>query len=191
MTPGAPGDKMSRLLHLESIINTNRGCFYNIGKALKEVRDDRLYRELLFDTFEAYLKKRWDMSRSHAYRLIEAARVIDNLSPIGDTLPENEAQLRALVQLGPFDQRRIWRSFLSSGSELTACNVRRFVLKATGDGARAANDRTGLISAGYKQAVMAMLGQIRLARQDGWCSTSRQAALFWLRVMKDKILLKG
>ncbi len=181
---------MSRLLHLETIINTNRGCFYNIGTALREVRDGRLYRELLFDTFEAYLKKRWDMSRSHAYRLIEASRVIDNLSPIGDILPENEAQLRPLVQLEPFDQRRIWRAFLSSGAELTACNVRRFVLKAVGGGTKADNDRTEIISIGYKQAVMAMLQQIRLARQDGWCSTSRQAGLFWLRVMKDKILLK-
>jgi hypothetical protein len=181
---------MSRLLDLEAIIHTNRGSFYHIGTALKQLRDDRLYRELLFDTFEAYLKKRWDMSRSHAYRLIEASRVIDNLSPIGDTLPENEAQLRPLVQLEPFDQRRIWRAFLLSGSELTASNVRRFVLKAAGGGSKSDNDRTEIISAGYIQAVMAMLNQIRLAEQDGWRSTSRQAALFWLRVMKDKILLK-
>jgi hypothetical protein len=55
------------------------------------------------------------MSRSQAYRLIEAARIIDNLSPIGDTLPENEAQLRALVKLTPFDQRRIWRDFIGAG----------------------------------------------------------------------------
>jgi hypothetical protein len=182
---------MSRLLHLETIINTNRSCFYNIGRALKEVRDDRLYRELLFDTFEAYLRKRWDMSRAHAYRLIEASRAIDNLSPIGDILPENEAQLRPLVQLEPFDQRRIWRAFLSSGTELTASNVRRFVLKTWASDTKAGNERTEMVSAAYKQAVMAMLEQIRLARQDDWCSTSRQAALFWLRVMKDKILLRG
>ena len=115
------------MLHLETLIETERRCFYKIGKALKEVRDDRLYRELLFDSFESYLKQRWDMSRSHGYRLIEAARVIDNLSPIGDILPENEAQLRPLMRLTPFDQCKIWRDFLSTGTELKAINIRRFV----------------------------------------------------------------
>ncbi len=180
---------MSRLLDLETIIDTERRCFYKFGKALKEIRDDRLYRELLFDTYEAYLKKRWDMSRSHAYRLIEASRVIKNLSPIGDILPENEAQLRPLVQLNPFDQRRIWRAFLSSGAELKARNIRRFVSKAM-SGPKADNDLIEIVSISYKKAVMAMLAEIRLARQDSWQTTSRQAGLFWLRVMKDKILLK-
>jgi hypothetical protein len=88
---------MNRLLHLESIIESGQGGFYQIGKALREVRDDRLYRKLLFNSFDSYLKNRWDMGRSQAYRLIEASRVIDNLSPIGDILPENEAQLRPLT----------------------------------------------------------------------------------------------
>jgi hypothetical protein len=35
-----------------------------------------------------------------------------------------------------------------------------------------------------------MLAEIRLAHQDGWVGTSRQAAMFWLRVMKDKIASK-
>jgi hypothetical protein len=121
----------------------------------------------LFDSFEAYLKSRWDMSRSQAYRLIEAARIIDNLSPIGDTLPENEAQLRALVKLTPFDQRRIWRDFIGAGLELNAGNIQRFVSKY-GNKEKARTDLTNIISAAYKQAVLTMLEQIRLAGQDGW-----------------------
>lgn len=181
---------MSRLLELEQIIDTERRCFYKFGRALKEIRDDRLYRELLFDTFEAYLKKRWDMSRSQAYRLIDASRVIENLSPTGDTLPENEAQVRPLTRLRPFDQRRIWSAFLSSGAELNARNIRRFVAKAA-DTATIDRDLIAVISAGYKQAVMAMLEQIRITRQDGFRTTSRQAALFWLRIMKEEILWKA
>jgi hypothetical protein len=180
---------MNRLLDLERIIASGRSGFYQTGKSLREVRDDRLYRELLFDSFNAYLKNRWDMGRAQAYRLIEASRVIDNLSPIGDTLPENEAQLRPLTTLTAVDQRRIWRAFLSSGKDLKACNIRRFVAASTG-GPPIANDRTAIISAGYKQAVMDMLAEIRLAHQDGWVGTSRQAAMFWLRVMKDKIASK-
>lgn len=179
----------SRLIELETLIESEQRSFYKIGKALKQIRDERLYRDLLFDSFEAYLKSRWDMSRSQAYRLIEAARIIDNLSPIGDTLPENEAQLRALVKLTPFDQRRIWRDFIGAGLELNAGNIQRFVSKY-GNKEKARTDLTNIISAAYKQAVLTMLEQIRFAGQDGWSSTSRQAAFFWLAVMKDKIRLK-
>lgn len=180
---------MSRLLDLERIIDTERRCFYKFGKAFKEIRDNRLYRELLFNTFEAYLKKRWDMSRSQAYRLIDASRVIENLSPVGDMLPENESQVRPLVQLKPFDQRRVWSAFLSSGAEVNARNIRRFILKTT-NSSKIDRDLIEVISTRYKEAVVTMLEEIRLARQDGFRTTSRQAALFWLRVMKDNILLK-
>jgi len=178
---------MNRLLHLETIIETERRCFYKIGKALKEVRDERLYRQLLFDSFKSYLKQRWDMSRSHGYRLIEAARIIDNLSPIGEKLPENEAQLRPLIHLSPSDQCKIWRDFLATGTELKARNIRRFVLTYMSCEKKGI-DQSELISVDYKNAVMAMLKEITLARQDGWQNTSRDAGLFWLRVMKEKIV---
>jgi len=178
---------MNRLVHLETIIETERRCFYKIGKALKEVRDERLYRQLLFNSFEIYLKQRWDMSRSHGYRLIEAARIIDNLSPIGDKLPENEAQLRPLIHLSPSDQCKIWRDFLATGTELKARNIRRFVLTYMSCEKKGIN-QSELISVDYKNAVMAMLKEITLARQDGWQNTSRDAGLFWLRVMKEKIV---
>jgi len=178
---------MNRLIHLETLIETERRCFYKIGKALKEVRDERLYRQLLFDSFESYLKQRWDMSRSHGYRLIEAARIIDNLSPIGEKLPENEAQLRPLIHLSPSDQCKIWRDFLATGTELKARNIRRFVLTYMSCEKKGI-DQSELISVDYKNAVMAMLKEITLARQDGWQNTSRDAGLFWLRVMKEKIV---
>lgn len=68
-----------RLTALEEAINKNRRSFYVIGKALKEIRDDRLYRFLLFKTFEAYTRARWEIGKSQAYRLIEACHVMDNL----------------------------------------------------------------------------------------------------------------
>ena len=120
--------KKSSLPDLETIIESNRTQFYQIGKALKQIRDEQLYRQLLFDTFESYVKDRWDMARSHAYRLIEASKVIDNLSPIGDgILPKNESQARALAQLKTTDQRNIWREFIESGTALSASNIRKFI----------------------------------------------------------------
>ena len=57
-----------RLTHLENIIAGNQSRFYAIGKALKEIRDSRLYILTLFETFEAYARARWDIGRSQAYR---------------------------------------------------------------------------------------------------------------------------
>jgi len=56
-----------RLSTLEKVIDKNRRSFYAIGKALKEIRDDRLYRFLLFKTFEAYTRARWEIGKSQAY----------------------------------------------------------------------------------------------------------------------------
>jgi len=178
-----------RLNALEKLIDTRRRSFYEIGKALREIRDGRLYRELLFDTFEQYVRKRWDMGKSYAHRLIEASRVIDNLSPIGDVLPENEAQSRILRRFKPVDQRKLWRDFLAAGLELNASNIGRFAAKFANK-EKARIDLTTVVSPEFKAAVMAMLSQIGAAREDGWRATSREAALFWLKVMREKIVAK-
>src|SRR5688572_17364705 len=47
-----------------------RTAYVEIGRALKEIRDDRLYRET-FKTFERYVKARFGMSRASAYRFID------------------------------------------------------------------------------------------------------------------------
>jgi hypothetical protein len=186
--------KMS-LVELENIIETNRCQFYQIGKALRRIRDQQLYRQLLFNSFEAYVKERWDMAKSHAYRLIEASRVIDNLSPIGDgILPQNESQARALAQLKPLDQRHIWREFIESGTTMSACNIRRFIKMRIKRVIPTHQPKPAklidIISSSYKAAVMALLEEIRLAQNEHWQHTSRQAALFWLQVMKAKIVSK-
>jgi len=183
----------SSLTKLENIIETNRCRFYQMGKALRRIRDEQLYRELLFDSFEKYVKERWDMAKSHAYRLIEASKVIDNLSPIGDgILPQNESQTRALAGLKALDQRNIWREFIESGTTINASNIRRFIKMRKKKFIPAVQPKStnliNIISSNYKAAITAMLYQIQLAQNDHWQSTSKQAALFWLQVMKEKIV---
>lgn len=181
----------NRLTQLEDIIAANQHRFHQTGKALKQIRDDQLFRDLLFDSFDVYVKQRWDMARSHAYRLIKAATVIDNLSPIGDgVLPENEYQARVLARFTKADQRNIWRAFIASGMTLTAKNIRKLAHQAQKNKPvkKTNASMVDIISADYKAAVMAMLEQIRSAQNDDWQTTSRQAALFWLKVMKEKII---
>ncbi len=179
----------NRLTHLENIIADNQYRFYEIGKALKEIRDSCLYKQTLFNTFEAYARNRWDIGRSQAYRLINAYNVINNLSPIGDRLPGNETQTRPLVPLSPPEQRKIWKDFLDTGMEMSACNIKTFI---TGRKAKEDNspDHTDQISDEYMAAVKEMMKQIRYAQNDQWQKTSHQAALLWHRVMQEAIVAR-
>lgn len=179
-----------RLTHLENLIAHNQCHFHEIGKALTEIRDTRLYKLTLFETFEAYTRARWDMGRAQAYRLIESHKVICNLSPIGDILPANESQTRPLVQLNSLEQRKVWKDFLNTGKEITAFNIRKFITacKVTDKGKPV--DLTGQISCEYMDAVQAMLEQVCLAQNDHWQKTSRQAGLLWNQVVREKILSK-
>lgn len=191
-----PGDALpmgeNQLARLETIIQKHRHQFYQSGRALKQIREERLYRDALFDNFDAYVRERWDMHRSHAYRLIQAATVMDNLSPIGDgILPQNESQTRVLARENKEEQRRLWRGFISSGMTLNAANIRRFIRsqkKAPAAQKPKTTQLVEIVATGYKTAVMAMLEQIRQAKNAAWQTTSKQAALFWLKVMKEHIL---
>ena len=180
---------MERLSQLETLIARSQDYFYITGRTLKEIRDKRLYRLALFDTFEAYTKLRWDMSRAHAYRLIKFYEIIHNLSPIGDILPANESQIRPLARLKPGEQRKLWKDFLKSGTEMTALNIKKFI------DARQTNQKynpalSDRITKEYMAAVKAMMEQVRVAQHDNWQKTSRHAALLWNRVIRDKILSK-
>ncbi len=183
--------KQDRLTRLETIIARNQGHFYDIGMALKEIRDNRLYKLALFETFDVYTKARWDMGRSHAHRLIEAYGVIKNLSPIGDILPVNECQVRPLVQLKVFEQRKVWKGFLNSGMEMTALNIKKFINARTTADKDVPVNLIDKISKGYMAAVQGMLDQVCVAQHDHWQQTSRKTALLWNRVIKEKILSKG
>ena len=180
-----------RLTHLENLIARNQCHFHEIGKALQEIRDSRLYKLILFETFEAYTKARWDIGKSHAYRLIQAYQVVDNLSPIGDILPTNEFQVRPLVRLDPVEQRKAWKTFLNTGMEITAPNIKKFIAecKTSAKGIPVV-DLTDQISKEYMDAVQVMLEQVRIAQNDHWLKTSRQAGLLWNQVIREKILSK-
>jgi len=77
----------------EAAVDNLRRAFWLAGKALNVIRDARLYRDS-DATFEAYVERRWDISRAQAYRLIDAWPLAEHLSPMGDI---NERQTRELL----------------------------------------------------------------------------------------------
>lgn len=115
--------KAARLAELETIIEGGLAHFVEVGYALAEIRDSKLYEP--HSTFQEYCEQRWDISRQHARRLINAAEVFDNITipdnsgmePTGyirdngdSTIPEprHESQLRPLIGLEPEKQREVW-----------------------------------------------------------------------------------
>lgn len=98
------------LSELESIVERGLASFIEVGNALIEIRDAKMYGSE-YETFEDYCNHRFDMSRSRAYQLIEATKTVSNLSTIVDTasLPVSESHVRALQNASsdPKEQARI------------------------------------------------------------------------------------
>ncbi len=86
----------NRLVELEQVVEDGMAQFVAVGNALAEISEGRLYRAT-HSTFEAYVQDRYGISRSYAYRKINAAHVAEIVSPIGDSL--NESQARELSGL--------------------------------------------------------------------------------------------
>jgi len=109
----ATAGERGRLDELESIVERDSQAFYNVGGALREIRDFRLYEKVRgVATFETYIEHRFGMRRSFAYYLIAAADLKDNLSTMVDRIPANERQARALIGLPPADQQEVWQEVL-------------------------------------------------------------------------------
>lgn len=88
-----------RLAACEEVIQRGQRSFIEVGKALLEIRNDRLYR-LTHPTFEDYCRERWGFAKSHVYRFIESVGIMDAVSPRGDIPPpRTEKVVRALSPL--------------------------------------------------------------------------------------------
>jgi len=102
-------DEALELERCETIIERGLKTFLEVGTALAQVRDLRLYRGE-YDTFEAYCDERWGLKRQRAYELMDAANVVRQMSEISDIpAPERESHAAALAQLkDPAQQRQAW-----------------------------------------------------------------------------------
>lgn len=98
----------NELAHYEQVIERGLHTFVEVGDALLAIRDARLYKGE-YDTFEEYCQQRWGMERRYAYRLMDAAKVVGNVSHGTQIAPTTERQARPLSQLPPEQQREAWQ----------------------------------------------------------------------------------
>lgn len=109
-------DEARRLRECEKQIQQGLETFYEVGKALSEIRDSRLYRTT-HATFEDYCHDKWRMVDSRARQLIGASRVIDNLQTVTIVTPTTESQARELAPLEPEIQRAVWQIALRTAPQ--------------------------------------------------------------------------
>ena len=103
--------------------NTVSQAFFVADRALKELRDKRLYRET-HTTFESYVQDQFGYKKSAAYYLISAAEVVDNLkrpqfvdkNQSQIILPTSESQCRPIAKLPFSQQREVWSEAVERAS---------------------------------------------------------------------------
>jgi hypothetical protein len=115
------------LQQLEMTIGGGLGSFVQVGQALKVIRDNRLYRTN-HSTFQDYCGGVWRITRTYAYRQINAAVCYEQLKSTPSAravLPLNESQLRPIVgRLKPNQWVKAWKQVVAeSGSAAPTTKV--------------------------------------------------------------------
>jgi hypothetical protein len=112
----------SRLADLEHVVEHGQRSFVEVAKALREIRDERLY-GAEFGTFDAYCRSRFGMTRRALDYTLAAAAVVDNVRTIVLTVPSSESVVRPLAKLEPDEQRKVWSEATDRWRKPTAAQV--------------------------------------------------------------------
>jgi hypothetical protein len=94
------------LAELEDVIRPGLNAYVEVGKALSEINERRLYRDQGYHTFEEYCEKTWGIKRQTAYDYIKAADVAENVRTSVQTQPSLSQSVELSV-LAPEQQREI------------------------------------------------------------------------------------
>jgi len=109
----SPIDRQT-LRRLEKLIDDNIKAFLKCGNALKEIRDNKLYRET-HKTFEAYCEDRFEFGKSQAYRLIDAADEMASIQHLpGSEAITSVAQVSSIAKLKPEDKPSVLADIAAS-----------------------------------------------------------------------------
>lgn len=137
LTVELTGPERAELARCEAVIERGFRTFIEVGNALAEVRDARLYRAE-HRTFQDYCRDQWGFSRKRAYDLIGAAAVAAELSQICDTPVQRESHAAALAAVPKSDREKVWvRAVEAANGKPTATTVKSVAATLTGAGGSA------------------------------------------------------
>lgn len=163
--------EVAKLENFELVIHDGLKSFVDVGRALMEIRDGRLYRETHMN-FESYCQEKWGMSRQRAHQFIDSSAVVESLSTIADvTPPQNESQARPLTRLEPSDQVVVWQEAVDTAPDgkVTAAHVQSVVdrhLESNDDTVVEADENPKASGSQRAKAAAARAGKLRNAAQE-------------------------
>lgn len=120
------------LARCEEKIEKGMATFVEVGKALAEIRDRKLYRDT-HKTFAAYVKERWGKSRNWADVTIQSSAAVASIENAhhGGQKP-NERQARELAKAPEEDRAEVWEEVTEEhGEKITAAKVAAAVERLT------------------------------------------------------------
>ncbi len=124
--------RTKELERLEGIIQKNFESFCEVGRALLQIKADELFKEKnggKYETFPAYCKAEWGITKQHANRLIASSAIIGQVEPSGSTEGITEFQVRPLSKLLPEQRTEAWEKAKSTApnGKVTANHVEKVV----------------------------------------------------------------
>jgi hypothetical protein len=111
-----------RLIDLEKTIAAGQKTFVEVGTALAEIRDAKLYRSD-YGTFEDYCREKWGWKKSYSYMLIEASSIVKSLPQKVSTIVDTESQARELAKVEPEKREEVLTKASESG-KVTAQSIK-------------------------------------------------------------------
>lgn len=192
-----------RLDELEEVIGKSLKAFYEVGSALMEIRESKLYKQD-YDTFEDYCRDRWDMTRQYAYNLIGSSQVVNNLKNVNNCLqiPETESQARPLTRLSVPLQQEVWQKVVETAPQgkITARYVSRVVSETQKENTKKevkekskqakSIQKEEIMDKNFKRAFDAFYREVQRTRLENWKTTSKEAALRSVMLIKSLIEVK-
>jgi hypothetical protein len=174
---GLTASELSELERNENVIKRGLTTFAVVGNALLAIRDARLYREQ-YKTFGEYCREKWGFERRQAYRLMDAATVVENVSRGTHCPPlQSERQARPLARLAPADQPEAWKAANdkaeTEGRKVTAADVEKEVEKRTAPEPKSKG-------VGLKYASEAINAMMKIPPKDGLRADAWRMVRTWL-----------
>jgi hypothetical protein len=113
-----------RLGELEKVIAKGQKTFVEVGLALVEIRDLRLFKRE-YSSFNEYCQKRWGWEQRYTRYVIAGAEAVKSLPEGTRTLVNHETAARELAKAAPEQRAGVVQAVVDSGRPVTAREIRR------------------------------------------------------------------